>query len=232
MKLVYCLPGKDFTGEFLDSWTMMLLLPPPAGIRGEGIEFVYNREYSSDIYACRNNLVRTHPHTQIKSRREVFDGYTYDYMFWIDSDMQWKGEDILRLLKHDENIVTGIAPLGAHQGTCVGKYREEDGKKVVSYYSMRGVLEEERNEKGLVEIDFCGFGFIAVKKGVMERIGYPWFQTVIHNHEGNQVATSEDIGWCSRAKEHGFTIYADPEVRIGHKKEILYRADHYEYQKN
>jgi hypothetical protein len=69
---------------------------------------------------------------------------------------------------------------------------------------------------------------MCVKKGVFEALGYPWFQTVIHNHQGQDVVTSEDIGWCSRVKALGYDIYADPEVRIGHRKEILLRADNYE----
>lgn len=231
MKLALCLPGKDFTGEFLDSMVDTLLKPPPEGIRGQGIEFFYSRSYMADIYACRNDIVRTHPLTRTKSRTHIFDGCEYDFMMWIDSDMQWKGQDILNLVNHDVDIVSGVAPLGAIQGTCLGSFTDnEQGRKRISYYSMRGILEETRDEKGLVEVEFAGFGFICVKRGVFEKIGYPWFQTYIQEFDHTRFATSEDIGFCLRAGQEGFKVMVDPEVRVGHKKEVLLRADQYEYK--
>lgn len=244
-KIIFLFPGKEFKTEFVNSLIRMLHLPPPEGLRACGVTFAYNIEYSSDIYACRNNLVRTHPHTLNQSRKKVLDGYEYDYMVWIDSDQEWTGQDVLSLIEHDVDVVTGVIPIAGNQRTCIGKYRVEDGKPQISYYKFRSLLEEERNEKGLVPIDFCGFGFIAMKRGVMERIGYPWFQTVIHDWDDYEffldgvmqekrasikIATSEDIGWCSRAKKLGIQIYADPEVRIGHRKEVLLRAKNYEYE--
>lgn len=251
-KVIFCFPGKDFTAEFLDSIISMLLLPPPVGIRGAGISFCYNRRYSSDVYHCRNEIIRTHPETVVKSRTMPFDGFDYDYMIWIDSDQAWSGQDVLQLLSHEEDIVSAVVPLNETQGTCLGRYMVNDGRPQISYFTIRGVLEETRNEKGLIPVDFTGFGMICIKKGVMEKLGYPWFRTVIHDWDnqlfeiednivpqetidrmkeyGIKVATTEDIGWCSRVKKIGFEIYADPEVRIGHRKEIMLRADNYEYE--
>jgi len=243
-KVHFCFPGKSFTDEFLESIIYMLTQPPPHGLRGAGLVISYHIEYSSDIYSCRNNLVRTHPHTLVQSRSKVLDGFDYDYMFWIDSDQKWFGEDVLRLLDHDVEVASGLVPIGINQKTCVGRYRLDDGKPYISYFSIPGLLKEERDEKGLVEVDFTGFGFVCVKRGVFEKLGYPWFKTVIHDWDAYEfmldakltdrrsslrIATSEDIGWCSRAKkEAGAKIYVDPDVRIGHKKEMLLRAEGYE----
>ncbi len=229
MEIVWCLPGKDFTGEFIDSFYETITQPYPLGIREGFITgMTYRRYYSSDIYGCRNQIVSLSETGEL-SRDKVFGGQNYDYMVWIDSDMQFRGSDILRLLAYDEDIVSAVCPLGQEQKTCFGKWRRsEDGRKTISYYTIRGAIEEERNEKGLIPVDFTGFGVIVVKKGVFEALGYPYFKTTVHDYEGSKLATSEDIGWCVRVKELGYQIYVDPEVRVGHKKEMLIRADEYE----
>jgi GT2 family glycosyltransferase len=34
--------------------------------------------------------------------------------------------------------------------------------------------------------------------------------------------TTEDVAFCLRAREKGYTVYVDPQVRVGHEKKIVY----------
>ncbi len=51
--VVCCIPGKEFTPGFFDSWTKFLL----AGARGLPFDIVVSRHYSPVIFHCRANLL-------------------------------------------------------------------------------------------------------------------------------------------------------------------------------
>ena len=77
--------------------------------------------------------------------------------------------------------------------------------------------------RAVSEAEAIGFGFVAVRSGVFEKIERPWFGLLpqaIQNLKGQQLILSlgEDISWCIRAKHSGFNIYFDPSVKVGHIK--------------
>ena len=42
------------------------------------------------------------------------------------------------------------------------------------------------------------------------------------NHIGDIVEpTSEDVGFCLRARENGYKIWVDPTVCVGHEKTVV-----------
>ena len=51
--VVCCIPGKEFTPGFFDSWTKLLL----ATSRGLPFDIIVSRHYSPVIFHCRANLL-------------------------------------------------------------------------------------------------------------------------------------------------------------------------------
>jgi hypothetical protein len=50
---------------------------------------------------------------------------------------------------------------------------------------------------------------------------YLWFRP-IEKHIGNMVDfTMEDVGFCLMAKEKGFKVWIDSQVRVGHEKKVV-----------
>jgi GT2 family glycosyltransferase len=77
-----------------------------------------------------------------------------------------------------------------------------------------------------LEVSGVGFGFVAMKAGVFEKIDRPWFGAESFVMENGMVVNyGEDYSWCVKAQRAGFKIWVDPAVRVGHNKEIVYRAD-------
>jgi len=79
--------------------------------------------------------------------------------------------------------------------------------------------------KEIIPVDIAGFGFIAMKSGVFEKIERPWFgymSNIVFDSKGNRryISLGEDISWCMKAKEVGFTIYFDPSILVDHMKTI------------
>ena len=71
----------------------------------------------------------------------------------------------------------------------------------------------------------AGFGFLAVKQGVFEKMPRPWFGPVaIPNTDENKdtspefILIGEDLSWCTKAINCGFEVWVDPKVRVTHQK--------------
>jgi hypothetical protein len=70
------------------------------------------------------------------------------------------------------------------------------------------------NQQGLIEIGGCGFGCTLVKKEVFAAVGYPQF--VYHQALSHYNTFSEDLDFCRKAREKGYTIWVDTSILCGH----------------
>jgi hypothetical protein len=85
--------------------------------------------------------------------------------------------------------------------------------------------EDIKLKKELFKVDYTGFGWILVKKGVFESINYPWFRPeyVEYEVQGKQIMdfTSEDVGFSKAIKRKGYDIWIDPSIIVGHEKMMI-----------
>ena len=178
------------------------------------ISVAWTSEYSSNVSDARevtlagtfqNSLTETKP----------FEGrLTYDKILWIDSDITWEPEDVLKLYNSDKDIISGAYLIATGD---VMAYKEKLGKPY-SYDEVKQMTEP-------VEIYSAGFGFICFKSGIFEKMPRPWFQafpteTEIDGKPYVFNMLGEDISLCHRAKSLGFQIWLDPTVKVTHHKTI------------
>ena len=219
MRIALCIPGATFTKGFV--WSLSKTIPH---ILRAGHAVLIYTGYSADIYHGRNEIVgQSRPvnigNGKMASAVSVLGGTAYDFMMWIDSDMVWEPEDILTLVGHNKDIVTGCAVCSTEGHIPVGHLT--DDKFHNYYFNAERLGDLPLDNDGLIQVDFAGFGFICIKAGVFEKIPYPWFES--HNEfvDGRWYMPTEDIGWCLTAAKSGFKIYADPAVRVGHEKRVI-----------
>jgi GT2 family glycosyltransferase len=185
-----------------------------------GIKFAIFRKESCNIYYIRNMCLGAD--VSRGKNQKPFDGkIDYDYLMWIDSDIVFTPKHFQILLNHDKDIVSGIYMMDrGNQFATVKEWDEEFFKK--NGYFQFLTPEDIKNKKELIEVSYTGFGFILIKKGVFESMTYPWFRP-IDKKIGNMVDfTMEDVAFCIRAKEKGFKIWIDPQVRVGHEKKVVF----------
>jgi len=207
--IVILTPGHSLLNSYVDS-----LLQTAQVFAAKGIKWTWVNDYASHVGDARE-ITLAGTRDNVISNTIPFGGQmTYDKLMWIDSDIAWKPEDVLRLYESDKDIISG-AYLFAN-GT-VAAYPEKLGKP----HTFEEVLEMKEPTK----VSGVGFGFVAIKPGIFELMSRPWFQQVeaTHTLDGMEYTfpvIGEDLSWCYRAQDLGFDIWLDPEVKVTHHKNM------------
>lgn len=213
-KIIFCFPGNNFSREFLISWTETLNY---FLIRGYSTNL--STHYDANIYYSRTKCLGVDVLRGINQK--PFNGNVdYDYLFWIDSDIIFKPEDIEKLINHNKDIISGCYIMRDNYNYPI--VEEFDNDYFLKNSSYKFINRQELAiKKDIFDVAYVGFGFLCIKKGVFEALSYPYFEPV--KMELNNVIkdyASEDVSWCIRVKKLGYKIYVDPTVKVGHQKTI------------
>ena len=168
-----------------------------------GLNLAIKKRYGSVIPRSRNELVQLAIDIQAR------------YLFFIDSDMVFDDDVLLRLIAHERDIVTGLYVVRSAPYTplaCVLNDRD--------HYDPREGLNEGRFYS---DIDGCGCGCLLIKLGVLEKLSPPWF--AMPEWQGGVMG--EDYYFSRKAKAIGFDICVDTSVVVGHLGEYVYTINDY-----
>ena len=132
-----------------------------------------------------------------------------DYVFWMDSDMQFPPDTLVRMVdvltKNDLDILTGLYFRRVPPYSPVLFDRLEMRRNICSWSEFKELPDH------LFEIGGCGFGCVLMSTEV--------FLSVQAKH-GNMFApignNGEDIAFCIRARDCGYKIWCDPSIICGH----------------
>jgi len=209
-------PAFSFVPEYVTS-----LVATTRALNERGISYHLLHKSGSFIPSTRE-MVATDSYGHNWKTNEIGGGkYTYKKIFWIDSDIEWRPEQFLRLYDLDLDIVSGVY------------MTNPDGTVAVSVADHKG-MPRKVNKKDLllewdpVEVKGVGFGFLAVKQGVFESMKRPWFkirEILWEDEIGFPVNMGEDYSWCERARESGFSVMLDPQTKVLHHKGTVLRVD-------
>tara|TARA_E500000178_G_scaffold341740_1_gene386055 strand:- start:1373 stop:2041 length:669 start_codon:yes stop_codon:yes gene_type:complete len=146
----------------------------------------------------------------------------YEYVMFIDADVGFTSEDVLKLLSHQKDIVCGAYPM----------------KSIPLQYNYN-MSQPPVAENSLVKIENIGFGFALIHRRVFEKIKenceelkyipaqghstYPITEAEYYNsyHYFNELKKDmsylpEDFSFFERAKSVGFTAWLDTTIRLCH----------------
>lgn len=132
-----------------------------------------------------------------------------DYVLWLDSDMVFKPDTLIRMLEtlkaNDLDILSGLyfRRVPPYSPVLFDKI-EMDGEEC-DYSEFQSIPD------GLFEVGACGFGCVLMKTDV-------FFD--VQSKFGNMFApignTGEDVAFCWRARQCGYKVFCDPSVICGH----------------
>lgn len=136
----------------------------------------------------------------------------YDYLLSVDSDIVMPSDTLIKMLKHDKPVVTGMYIQRIPNTHALEMY-DKEGR--IPYDKIR--------DRGLTEIEGCGFGCVLVKSEVFKSVGYPQF--VYHSALDHRDTISEDTDFCRKARLLGYTIWVDTSIKCGHKGHTWFNVD-------
>lgn len=150
--------------------------------------------------------------------QKPFDGADYDYILWIDSDSYFSFEDFKQLVSRNTDIVAGYYKM---ENGDLAIVKDWDTTSLVKNGCMTFLKQEDITSSDLIPVSYVGMGFMLVKKGVFEKLSYPWFRPLNVNLGNFSDFTTEDVFFCLEAQAKGFKVLVDPLVRVGHEKSIV-----------
>jgi len=180
------------------------------------------------MFLCNHSLI-----TMARNRivAEIFrqDKHDWDSIVWIDADISWQPEDLLKLALHDEDVVCGTYRKKIHEA-CHFTIKLIPGK-------------ETPDERGLIEVEATGTGFLRVSRNAMqdllasEKMSYTEklthadstpvmmeIKNLFESGNKNGEMLSEDFFFCSKLRERGYKIMLDTKIDLGHDGSFTYRG--------
>lgn len=120
------------------------------------------------------------------------------HVLFVDSDMLFPPDAMLRLLAHDLDVV-GL------------NYRRKIPEMDSVARGMQGeTILSTPDKVGVEEVGYTGTGFLLINRAVFERIQRPWFETMYRPKQNDWLG--EDVYFCARAREVGIKVHVDHDV--------------------
>ena len=145
-----------------------------------------------------------------------------DDIIWIDTDMVWEPDTLRKLLKHDVDVVGSAC-------------RKKIPDNVQFNFQLFKDKSFEPDEKGLIEVRRLGTGFLRMSRKAYTHLWENDKKYEVQGVMGSNVfeigiwqgheLLSEDFIVCEKLIQHGFKIFMDPELTVGHIGTFNYWAD-------
>ena len=153
-----------------------------------------------------------------------------DYLMFIDSDINFEPDDIFRLMAWGadpkKGIVAGVPRTRSEVKTYIATLDYDENNEL----TMNGM--------GLVRAKRVATAFMLVRRDVFETLdaahpewryedtrsnrSIPCMFDFMKTDEGY---IGEDYLFCDRAREHGFEVWIDPAIKLGHMGVQEYEGD-------
>ena len=175
-------------------------------------------DYDMDIVLTESALIHANRNALL------YNAYAEeaDYVVYIDNDMLWSPDDIRNLIATGKDVVSALTRSrtnlhGIKNPPVVFEYDKNNNPSI-----MKEIPDT------LFEADAVGTGFLLITKPVVTKlienidtVGYAFDfmkRMFDHNKEEKGVTSflGEDISFCYRAKQLGFSIWCEPKVQVGH----------------
>ena len=202
--ILTCSRNAAYTGGYVEGLMQAMASPHFGGWM--------KMEHESDIARGRSVLMHR-AMTQTK----------FDSFLWVDDDIAFTREDFDRICSHELDIVGGLYVKRHPQGGGV-------------YVAMYG---DGPSETGLEEVRYIGTGFLRVTREVIDglatvasMVSFGGAPAIPHTFaagawdatgEGDMEYLSEDYAFCLNARDVGFNIWLDHNIKLGHAGQHTFR---------
>lgn len=202
------------------------LLDTTAVLHNNGYTTLYNAlANESLIPRARNELVR------------LFLLTDAEFMLFIDADICFNGDDVLKLILSGKDLICGLYPKKFIDWRRINNLAQQQYTNLQNYaasYVVNGLDLKNHNSPiadPVVEIKHAGTGFMLIKRTVFTTLSSyvkeykvstitnapltkEFFSTKIE--DDTNYFLSEDYYFCDLWRQHGGKVYADISINLSH----------------
>jgi hypothetical protein len=144
-----------------------------------------------------------------------------DYLLFVDSDINFEPEDILRLMAWGSDPKKGVV-------AAVPRTRSED-KVYIANLDYDENNELTMNRMGLVRAERVATAFMLVRREVFVTLDAAHPEWRYYDKRSDRTVPclfdfelteegyiGEDFLFCDRVRQHGFEVWVDPSITLGH----------------
>ena len=225
--IVFCLPGRGCSYQFLKSFVQLCF-----DLVQNQMSIQISQDYSSMVNFARCKCLGANV---LRGPKQIpWDGkLKYDYQLWIDSDIVFSTEKFWQLCdlavpgpdkdgvpQAEKEITAGWYATEDGHTTSVAHWLDEDDFRKNGGVMNHETVESMGKRRKPFTVDYTGFGWVLIRKGVFERLEYPWFAPKMQVFESGKVQDmcGEDVSFCLDAQKANYEIWCDPRIRVGHEK--------------
>ncbi len=132
------------------------------------------------------------------------------HLFIVEDDSVFEADSVLRLLKHNKPVVTGLC----RSRTAPFHPYVYDGITAEGGYTFHPITE---NDKGLIKVAATGMGGILINMEVFKKLKRPYFS----NYFEGEKEWSQDIVFMKSLVDNKIEVYCDLDVIIGHVTQCI-----------
>ena len=132
----------------------------------------------------------------------------HEWLLFVDDDSVFPPDSLHRLLTAAEALsAIEAGPIAVVAGLYMQRVAPFSPVAYLGEHPDGGLIPIDLRDAqdDVIEVDAAGTGFMLIHRDVLEKVG-PFDYGV----------ESEDIMFCRRAREAGFTVWLDTTVRVGH----------------
>jgi glycosyltransferase involved in cell wall biosynthesis len=214
----------------------MIGLPCMGGIVSEkttlGLFNLGKKLVRHDIHHGLLTLTNSSLITQARSKVANFfiNNTEHEYLFFLDSDIGFNPEDVLKLMSHRVPIVSGAYPM-----------------KIIPERYCVDVVQPEQRHGDLLKINGNGMGFVLIHRQVfldiaranpgLKYIPSDYHSDTLHTekelnnsyhffleHPSENGFMSEDKAFFHRAKQVGYDVWLDTTIKLNHTGYHIYQG--------
>lgn len=212
MKIIFCMPGRMYSREFLLCWSDLMM-----ACANKGHQVIISQNYSSVVHFARAKCLGGDV-LKGKDQKPFQGDIDYDVMMWIDSDILFKPDDFFALLESPHDVTAGLYMMEDLQHFATVQQRNDE------FFAKKGTYkfltpDDVIGQPQYMKVDYTGMGWMLIRKGVVEDLKYPWFNSALNKISDEIVdMDSEDVAFCKALWDAGHPVYVDTKIRVGHQK--------------
>jgi hypothetical protein len=217
--VVICTPGSSMTPSYVRS-----LLKVTYYMNQNNITWNFMTEYSSHVADARERTLGGSAFNDKTCQKPANGEWTYDKLFWIDSDIEWDPTWIGKLLNYPVDVVGGT-------------YRKKtDGEELYVIKQLVNPAPVD-TRTGLMKVDGLGCGFIRLSRRAMQ---YLWDASEPYQDRGEKRMIfevlvedgdilSEDIYMCHKLNRGGIQVHLDRRMCCNHMGLKKYEGNFFDW---